>query len=500
MELKDHKYLSEEFGEERFEDWNCDSHYAIFAETGSGKTSLMLNDFTSWTEKQVPMKSVLYCFNRKSMREQFAKRYTEKHKNLTICSYQGIEKHARGIGVQSFINSFDYIICDEAHYFLSDSFNEKTFLSFEAIANCKGTAIFITGTPYYFMEMANKLHKPLMTLREVDHSNNNVKTITVMKSKQVIQDMQLKALNKGSKVISFSNWINTLQRMEQAANGFRTALLMAEENKKAKYLMDWKVKNDIENSTDENGKDIANVFVDYLGCTSAYENGVNFNIEGSITVAFPTFINWTSLEQSRSRVRYFKNTSIDMLVRVPHGITLNNLEDKYKKEIKEIKEKQKEKPIKENMPFGYDIYNKYNDFVLAYKEIQLREVQKMKSVDDLIEYYVEKLQELYPNAEINVNNSNELIDIDSVIEEFIEDDEEINLINIEEKERFINAMNEVIKDKEHTGRKLKLNKISKKLIELNSAYRLIKSPKPVKIKNAEGKATTTTKWTLKKAV
>lgn len=489
-------FLSNEFEEKRFESWTSDNHYAIFAETGAGKSTLLLDKFTSWTEKQIPMKKILYLYNRKSMYEQFAKKYEQEHVNLTTSTYQDIEARAKGIGVKDYIDSFDYILCDECHYFVSDAaFNENTFLSYEAINNCNGTAIYITGTPHYFMKMVNKLHKPLKILREVNHSNNNVKTISVIRSKQVIQDMQLKALNEGSKVVSFSNWISILQRMKEAAKEFKTAILMAEENDKA-YLMDLKVKNTIENSTDENGNDISNVFVDYLGCTSAYENGINFNIEGSVTVAFPTYINWTSLEQSRSRVRYFKNTIINMLVRIPHGITLNNLEAKYKKEIKEIKEIQTKKPKKEDMPFGYEIYNKYNDFALAYKDIQLHEVQKMKTVDNLIEYFKEKLHEFYPNAEIEVIDSNDLIDIDSVIEEFIGDNEEINLIDIEDKERFINAINEVYKDKEHTGRKLKLNKISKIMKELNSTYSLIKLPSPVKIKNAEGKATTTTVWKI----
>lgn len=109
-------------------------------------------------------------------------------------------------------------MCDECHYHISDSsFNVNTYLSYEAVNNCNGTAIYITGTPDYFMKMANKLHKPLKILREVNHSNNNVKTISVIRSKQVIQDMQLKALNEGSKVVSFSNWINMLQGVEKTA-------------------------------------------------------------------------------------------------------------------------------------------------------------------------------------------------------------------------------------------------------------------------------------------
>lgn len=41
----------------------------------------------------------------------------------------------------------DFIVCDESHYFLSDSsYNNLTWKSFEIVMNSKGGKIFISAT------------------------------------------------------------------------------------------------------------------------------------------------------------------------------------------------------------------------------------------------------------------------------------------------------------------------------------------------------------------
>lgn len=492
-------YLSDEFEEKDFQSWTNDKHILIVANAGAGKTTLMLDKFTSWAEKQEPMKRVLYLHNRNVMKAQFADRKAEEHKNLEICSYQGIEERTKDIkiDVQNYIDSFDYILSDECHYFVSDAaFNKKTFLSYEAVNNCKGTAIYFTATPKFFLRMTDKLNKPLKIIDKTDLSKKNIQKIYLAKNLDIFNKFEAKLLEK-QKIIHFENDNDKLKLKESkySKEGYKAAMVLSEYSEDKNYMND-EVAEQIKHSTDEKGNDIANVFTDWLGCTSAYENGVNFNIEGSVTVSFAKYINWTSLEQSLSRVRNFKDNNVNMLICLPHKNFFRNI-DFVEPEVIDYLEYCNEKTDK-NAVFGRDEYYKYNDFVIAYHKIGLDEVQEILNADDKIKYYKEKLHELYPNAEIVVIDSNDLIDIDSTIEKFMEGNEEINLIYPEEKEKFVNTINELLKDKEHTGRKLKLNKISKKMKELNSSYCLTKYPKAVKIKNNEGKETTTTKWILKK--
>lgn len=494
------RHLSNEFKEKNFESWNNDKHILIVANAGDGKTTLMLDKFTSWAEQQEPMRSVLYLHNRNIMKDQFADRYAEEHKNLEICSYQGIEKKAKDINtdVQSFINSFDYILCDECHYFVSDAaFNETTFLSYEAVDRCKGTAIYFTATPKYFLKMKNKLTKSLNIIYKNGLNPKNIKEIFLAKNLNIFDKFEKKSLEEQKVIIHFENDSDNLKyKAECYSNkGYKAEMLVAEKNKNEGY-MDKEVVEQIKHSTDEKGNDIANVFTEWLGCTSAYENGVNFNIEGSVLVSFTKYINWTSLEQSRSRVRNFNNNNVNMLICIPHKGFLNNIALKKKQLIDYLKVGQEKSD--RNAVFGGNAYNRFNDFRITFHEIELEEIEAILNSEDKIEYYRQKSHELYPNAKIRVIDNNDLIDIDSVIKEFIGDNEEMELIDAEEKKRFINVINEVLKDKEHIGRKLKLNKISKKLIDLNSNYRLIKYSKHVKIKNVEGKVTTATKWILKK--
>ncbi|MFP3361181.1 DEAD/DEAH box helicase family protein, partial [Planococcus sp. SIMBA_143] len=73
------------------------------------------------------------------------------------------------------IDTFDYIVCDEAHYFISDSsFNPATELAFNFLNdNEEAVKIFMTGTPdgLYYLPWA----QGLKMLKEADYYNNKVK-------------------------------------------------------------------------------------------------------------------------------------------------------------------------------------------------------------------------------------------------------------------------------------------------------------------------------------
>lgn len=468
-------YLSDEFEEKDFQSWTNEKHILLIANAGAGKTSLLLDKFTSWAEKQGKMKTVLYLYNRKVMKAQFADKKAEEHKNLTICSYQGIEESARGINVdvQTYIDSFDYILCDECHYFVSDAaFNENTFLSYEAVNNCKGTAIYFTATPKYFLRMKDKLNKPLKIIDKLDNTKKNVKKIYLARNKFDFDFCEEK-LMKEQKIIHFENDSDNLKNsVERYLNkGYKSEMLVSEKNKNKK-IMNKEVAEQIKHSSDENGNDIANVFTDFLGCTSAYENGVNFNVEGSVTVSFAKYINWTSLEQSRSRVRNFNNNSVNMLVCLPHKNFLKNI-DFVEPELIDYLEYCNETTDK-NAIFGRDEYNKYNDFRIAYHVIELEEVREILNADDKVEYYKEKLHELYPNAEICMANEmkSSFINFDEVMQSFIgyEIDEEY-LFKYKQ-----NELGELFKNlnfvTENANRKFGIERINRELERNGSIFRM----------------------------
>ncbi len=155
MEMKqgaERKYISDEIGDE-YMSWRPGNVIFIKAPTGSGKSHFILHTFLPWMigKKQ----KMLYLVNRMVLKNQLQKELEqevtseiyEQYRNSMfdinqyslIITYQSLEEMLKGIGkfnAINFLNSFDCVVCDEAHYFCSDSnFNTNTELSFDYIGN-----------------------------------------------------------------------------------------------------------------------------------------------------------------------------------------------------------------------------------------------------------------------------------------------------------------------------------------------------------------------------
>lgn len=153
MEKKEKIYLTEEFKNFNIENLESKNHYTIFAETGVVKTTFILNTLVTKAQKD----KVLYLCNRKVMVKQFGKLYQKQPENLKVKLYQSLENFSSSEELDKYLSQFKYIICDEAHYWLSDYFNIKNFISFKAINSFKGIVIFVTGTPEYVLLLEKHL-------------------------------------------------------------------------------------------------------------------------------------------------------------------------------------------------------------------------------------------------------------------------------------------------------------------------------------------------------
>lgn len=112
--------------------------------TGRGKTVFSLGFYGKHLLKE--SKSVLYLCNRKSLRKQVEddiKKYGVKE--INCCSYQML---AKTLVKGDSISEYDVYICDEAHFFLSDSeFNLYTDVTYEYLmSRTHSTVVFMTAT------------------------------------------------------------------------------------------------------------------------------------------------------------------------------------------------------------------------------------------------------------------------------------------------------------------------------------------------------------------
>lgn len=188
MSIKE--YISDKIGED-YKQWRPNSVIYIKSPTGSGKTSFIFDVLLKYAISE--NRKILYLVNREVLRKQLC----QKINNIDLCrqaelatsikdyidivTYQHIEN-----AMYNNINIYKeyyYIICDEAHYFLSDSlFNSRTQVSYEFIAQYlyRNTVIFMSAT-------IERFEKVLNNVEDNRRSKNSIKEFYPgQKSRQLI--------------------------------------------------------------------------------------------------------------------------------------------------------------------------------------------------------------------------------------------------------------------------------------------------------------------------
>ena len=144
------KYLTDEIGDS-YKNWKPGDEILITAHTGTGKTWFVLYELLKWVIFQKG--KMLYLVNRKIlklqleeklkdeiekyMRNEFPYERIDINDYITIATYQSLETEIKASmryrNNESYnkMNQYTILVCDEAHYFYSDSnFNTNTILSF----------------------------------------------------------------------------------------------------------------------------------------------------------------------------------------------------------------------------------------------------------------------------------------------------------------------------------------------------------------------------------
>ena len=121
--------------------WEIGQKILLSAPMGSGKSYFIYN----YLIKENSTKKVLILSNRSLLRQQYETYIADSNNtNVELYTYQKLEntlKHNEPI------EHFDYIVCDESHYFITDSWNSTTDLSFRYVNNAKDSiVIFMSAT------------------------------------------------------------------------------------------------------------------------------------------------------------------------------------------------------------------------------------------------------------------------------------------------------------------------------------------------------------------
>jgi translation initiation factor 2 beta subunit (eIF-2beta)/eIF-5 len=190
------------------------NNYLIGSEMNSGKNYWMRNILLPYALKN--RKRTLFLSHRRNTLDQQSD-YLEEYKQecikqfmggmFELKSYQAFQKMLQRN--DHMIHTYDYIVCDEAHYFVSDSsFNTKTELAFNFLnQNSKAIKIFMTATAdgLCYLPWTNKLE----ILKEANFYNNQVKDIYRYELNETVSAVVHNEVEQGKKVLMYHNSIDT---------------------------------------------------------------------------------------------------------------------------------------------------------------------------------------------------------------------------------------------------------------------------------------------------
>lgn len=158
------KYLSQQHGSEIkqaltsiFAD-GAEMEQGVFinAPCGCGKTFFVMHDLVNYAKTYGH--KILLLVSRKPLKDQLSRAKTKRaQKVLTITTYQAVQMRDDDKKIQQFMSKYDIIVCDEGHYFVSDSvYIREGIICLQRIFAQPAVKIFMTATPIpTYMTLSN---------------------------------------------------------------------------------------------------------------------------------------------------------------------------------------------------------------------------------------------------------------------------------------------------------------------------------------------------------
>ena len=154
------KMVSDIISKDNIEQWDNGSIITIKAGTGVGKSYFIKNTLYEYAKEN--NKKILMLLHRVNCLQQFKGELIEDNKTdiINLRTYQSIESLQQK-NIDFDFSKYDYIVCDEFHYFMSDaSFNKTTDMSLNAILKeSQKTRIFMSATGFYMKNYISNIKK-----------------------------------------------------------------------------------------------------------------------------------------------------------------------------------------------------------------------------------------------------------------------------------------------------------------------------------------------------
>lgn len=212
------KRVSELITVDEIKKWKNEDVICIQAGTGTGKSYFIKNILYAFAKQQ--HKKILYLIHRRNCIDQFQEEINKDNKSNTIdiVSYQKLESLWKYHKTFDF-SSYQYIVCDEFHYFLSDAaFNKWTDISLNTILTQKDKIrIFMSATGDYMLRYINNYKHIKTKDYKLSIEFNFIKNLIFFNKDETIEEFIKECINnnKNEKGIFF------IQSAEKAYNLYK---------------------------------------------------------------------------------------------------------------------------------------------------------------------------------------------------------------------------------------------------------------------------------------
>lgn len=294
-------YISEVIGEE-YKEWKQGDIILIKSPTGSGKSEFIKNQLLKWCESQ--QKSILLLSNRALLFQQQINDIRQKNgrlsDELTLALYQTFSDS---------IENYDYVVCDECHYFYEDSgFNRETDFVYKQIiqGHSDGIIILLSATPELIEDYLEDKIRKTYTI-SLNLNNYNLYRYPSRKKVHLIIE-QIRKDYPNEKIIYFSS---SVQDAYEISGCFKdSAFICSQSNKRYSRYIDKEQRKRIQQDSQFS--------CSLLCATTALDNGINIKDKQVKHVILDVFSS-VSTVQCFGRKRLEEDEQINIYIRDYHG-------------------------------------------------------------------------------------------------------------------------------------------------------------------------------------
>lgn len=185
-----------------YKSWSVGDNIIMDMAMGRGKTFFIVYILGEYAECN-NMKILYLCNRSKLAEETFTALKETWTRNITVKTYQTMQK---AIEKRENVDVYDYVVCDECHYLLTDGWNDKTDIMYNWLKNNKFTCkVFMSATGHNIFPIIKRWAEYKEYILNPDYSY--IKKLVFYDNDSYI-DRVINSLRNEEKVIYFSRKIS----------------------------------------------------------------------------------------------------------------------------------------------------------------------------------------------------------------------------------------------------------------------------------------------------